>query len=75
MQIAKQQFKIKKDQKKIIRVDKPGKYVVELVGEGAEAQIVGAFRGRGKDEIEIEIEVNHKAPNTMANTHIRGVVD
>jgi Fe-S cluster assembly scaffold protein SufB len=67
-------FQVKKDEKRVIRVDKPGKYVVELVGEGAEAEIVGAFRGRNKDQIEIEIEVVHKAKNTSANTHIRGVV-
>ena len=68
-------FKIHKNENSTIRVDKPGKYIVELVGEGAHAEIIGGFRGKGKDKIEIEIEVRHMAPNTTANTHIRGVVD
>lgn len=68
-------FKIRKDEKKIIRIDKPGKYVVELVGEGAEAEIKGAFRADKRDEVNIEIEVIHGVANTTANTHIRGVVD
>ena len=67
-------YKVGRNQKRVIRIDKSGKYVVELVGEGAEATILGAFRGRNRDQIEIDIEVNHKAKNTTANTHIRGVV-
>lgn len=68
------QFTIKKNQHKTIRISESGKYVVELVGEGAEAEVVGAFVGKNKDEINIDIVVLHKAMNTMANTHIRGVV-
>jgi len=67
-------FQIKKDQKKIIRVDRPGRYVVELVGEGAEAEILGGFRGKDRDQIEIELEVVHRVPNTSAKVQIRGVV-
>ena len=67
-------FQITKDQKRVIRIDKQGKYVVELVGEGAEVEVVGGFRAKDKEQIEIEIEVVHKAKNTSANTHIRGVV-
>ena len=67
-------FTIRKNQKRTIRVDKPGRYVVELRGEGAEAEIVGGFVGEGKERIEIEVEVRHKAENTRANIHIRGVV-
>lgn len=68
-------FNIGRDKKRVIRIDKSGKYVVELGGEGAEAEILGVFRGKKRDEIGIEIEVVHKAANTTANTHIRGVVD
>ncbi|OGY18085.1 MAG: hypothetical protein A2784_02875 [Candidatus Chisholmbacteria bacterium RIFCSPHIGHO2_01_FULL_48_12] len=67
-------FQIRKNQTKTIRIDKSGKYVVELVGEGAEVEVVGGFRAKDKEQIEIEIEVVHKAKNTNANTHIRGVV-
>lgn len=67
-------FKIQKDQKKTIRIDGSGRYVVELVGEGAEVEVVGGFRGKDREQIEIEIEVVHQAKNTSANTHIRGVV-
>ena len=31
-------FQIRKNQTKTIRIDKSGKYVVELVGEGAEVE-------------------------------------
>ena len=68
------QFTITKDQHKIIKISKSGKYVVELVGEGAEAEVVGGFRGKDEEQIEIEVEVVHKAPNTTAKTQIRGVV-
>lgn len=47
---------------------------MELVGEGAEAEVVGGFRGKDREQIEIEIEVVHQAKNTSAKTHIRGVV-
>lgn len=67
-------LRVFKNQKKTIRVDRPGRYVVELVGEGAEAQIVGAFEGKGRSDITIDIEVRHKAAHTTANTHIRGVL-
>ena len=69
------QFTISKNQHKVIRIKKPGKYVVELVGAVAEAEIRGAFRAEKRDEVNIEIEVIHGAVNTTANTHIRGVVD
>lgn len=67
-------IKIKKDQNREIIITKSGKYVVELVGEGAHVDIWGIFRGKGKDKIDIEVQVNHKAENTTANTHIRGVL-
>src|SRR3989344_6039737 len=55
-------------------IGESGRYVISLVKEGAEVEVLGAFRGRNRDQIEIEIEVIHKAKNTTANTHIRGVV-
>ena len=37
-------FSIFKDQKKIIKINKPGKYMVELVGEGADpTKFLGAL--------------------------------
>jgi len=68
-------FKIKKNEKQTIRIDKPGRYRVELVGEGAEVEIGGGFVGRDRERLAVEIEVIHKAKNTTAKTQIRGVVD
>lgn len=57
-----------------IFIDASGRYIVNLVRQGAEVEVLGVFKGRGRDQIEIDIEVNHRAVNTSANTHIRGVV-
>lgn len=66
-------FKIKAGSR-VVKISESGKYRVDLLGEGTHVDVLGVFRGRGRDEIEIEIEVVHKAKNTSANTHIRGVV-
>ena len=39
-------YQIKKDEVKKIEIVKPGEYVVELVGEGAEAEISGVFEAK-----------------------------
>lgn len=67
-------FKVRKDQKKQVVITDSGRYVVELVGEGAHVDVVGVFEGKGNDEIDIDVEIRHEVANTTADTHIRGVV-
>lgn len=66
-------FQINKDEYKKITIDNPGQYVVELVGEGAEAEIGGAFVTKESQQVEVVINIVHKAGNTRANTTLRGV--
>ena len=68
------QFTVRKNQHKKIKINKSGKYAVELVGEGAEVEIVGGLVGKRQQRIEVEVEVVHKAKNTTAKAQIRGVV-
>lgn len=67
------QYKIEKDQKQTIEITKSGKYLVELVGQGAEAEILGSFLATGSDNVDIEVTIHHRAKNTLANTTLRGV--
>ncbi len=66
-------YTIEKDQHKKIEITKSGEYLVELVGEGAEAEVIGSFLTENSDAIEINITIHHKAKNTLANTTLRGV--
>lgn len=66
-------YTIKKDQQKKITLTEPGDYLVELVGEGAEAEIVGAFLTESNDAVAVNVTIHHKAKHTLANTTLRGV--
>ncbi|MCB9813319.1 MAG: SufD family Fe-S cluster assembly protein [Pseudomonadales bacterium] len=68
-----QKYIIKKDQKKTILIGKSGKYFIDLVGQGAEVEILGSFLAQNDDFIDVEVTVHHKAKNTLANTTLRGV--
>ncbi len=50
-----------------------GKYVVEITKPGAEVTISGAFLAQAKEVVDVELVVHHKAPNTRANTTLKGV--
>ncbi len=64
---------INKDQKKTIKITQSGDYLVELVEQGAEVEIVGSFLAENSDKVDINITIHHKAKNTLANTTLRGV--
>ncbi len=64
---------IPRDTHKEITLKNPGKYVVELVGPGAEVTITGVWDVRGSDKVSVEVIIHHKAPNTLANTTLHGV--
>lgn len=66
-------YKIAKDQKQTITISESGEYLIELVGEGAEAEILGAFLTEGSEKIDVNVTIRHSAKNTLANTTLRGV--
>ncbi len=66
-------FQIKRNEKREIQLEKPGEYVVELVGEGAEVEVVGIFEASGVEEKEVKITLVHKAAHTRAQTTLKGV--
>jgi Fe-S cluster assembly protein SufD len=67
-------FKIKKGEKRIIFLRESGEYKIELLGEGAEAEILGVFIGKGEEYFEIKTSQLHQAPNTKSNLLIKGVL-
>ncbi len=66
-------YTIEKNQKETIKITEPGEYLVELVGEGAEAEVSGAFLAEDSQNINVNITIHHKAKNTLANTTLKGV--
>jgi len=68
-----QKYTVKKDEKKIIQIKESGDYLVELNGQGAQAEILGSFLAENSEKININITVIHKAKNTLTNTTLRGV--
>ncbi|MCH7951549.1 SufD family Fe-S cluster assembly protein [Patescibacteria group bacterium] len=71
--MKKQKYTIRRDEEKQIVIDGSGEYLVELVGPGARAEILGALVARGDDVVNVEITIVHKAPDTTANTLVRAV--
>jgi Fe-S cluster assembly protein SufD len=67
-------FKIKKKEKKQVVIKQPGKYVVELIGEQAKVEILGAFIAKGSERLSVDVVTIHKARNTEADTFLRAVV-
>lgn len=67
-------FTVAKNEKKTIVVDGTGTYVIELIGENAEAVIAGALRIKGKDIVKIHTIQHHKAPHTTSDLLIKAVL-
>ena len=67
-------FTLGKNEKKTIVIDKSGDYVIELAGEGAQANIVGAFVGKDGDNFVVHTLQLHKAPNTLSDLLIKTVL-
>lgn len=57
---------------KKITLKKPGEYVIELTVPGAEAEVSGVFTTAGAEVCETKVVIHHKAPNTLANTTLKG---
>jgi Fe-S cluster assembly protein SufD len=56
-----------------IVITESGKYVVEITKPGAEIELSGAFLAQKKEQVDVEVVVHHRAPNTRANTVLKGV--
>ncbi len=67
-------IKIRKNEKKTIVIDKSGEYEIQLVGEGAQVQILGIFVGKNSDEFIIRTKQIHYAPNTTSDLLIKSVL-
>jgi len=63
---------VKKDEKRVIQIRESGGYLVELVGQGAEVEIMGSFLAENNDKVNVEITIHHKAKTTLANTVLKG---
>lgn len=68
-----QTYTVQKNEHREITITESGEYLVELVGPGAEATIGGTFLAENSDHIDIHLVIHHKAPNTLANTTLKGV--
>lgn len=73
-----QEYKIKVNNNEAIGVvmpiNKGGQYrvIVDLLGQGARALILGIIIGKGKDMIDLTTETRHVVGNTHAETMIHG---
>lgn len=54
--------------------DKTGELEIVLDKKGMELEIVGRFQTRGIEVKELKVRIVHRAPNTTANTTLKGVV-
>lgn len=68
-----QKYTVNKNEHKEIKIVESGEYLVELVGPGAEVSIGGTFLAENSDKVDINLIIHHKAPNTQANTTLKGV--
>jgi Fe-S cluster assembly protein SufD len=68
-----QLFQIQKHQQQDIHLTEGGEYVVELLGEGAHANIQAAFLAQKEARIDIHLTIIHKAGRTSAKTMLKGV--
>lgn len=66
-------YTVKKDQQQMIEITHSGEYVIDLLGEGAQAKIIGSFLAQNKDSVAVSVVIHHKAKNTVANTILKGV--
>ena len=67
-------FKVKKNEMKKIVIERSGDYVVELVGEGAKVEILGALVAKGSEKLLVDVITIHRARNTKSDTFLRAVV-
>lgn len=66
-------YTISRDQKKSIRIDKSGLFVINLTEPGAEAEVSGTFIAQKTENLDVAVIIRHSAPNTRAETKLHGV--
>jgi len=66
-------YQVATNEVKEIQLKKPGEYLVELLGPGAEVKIFGAFEAEKKEQVAVTVIIHHRAPHTRATTTLRGV--
>ncbi|PWU23477.1 hypothetical protein C5B42_02890 [Candidatus Cerribacteria bacterium 'Amazon FNV 2010 28 9'] len=64
-------FTVKKENEHIT-LDHSDEYRIEIVAEGVQVKIVGAFATHEKEQIDIHLTIVHKAAHTRANTILKG---
>lgn len=69
----KKQIQVTQLQNDPITIVESGEYVVEILKEGAEVEIVGMFLAQNTDTIEVSVVIHHKAPHTRATTVLKGI--
>lgn len=56
-----------------IVIDRSGTYIVELVGKGARAEILGALVARGDEKLAVSVTTIHRARDTSSDAFLRAV--
>lgn len=70
-----QTYIVKRDQHKQIKLTEPGEYAIVLSEPGAEAEVGGAFLANDEEVVHVSVVVHHRAPNTRAQTTLKGAAD
>jgi len=68
-----QTYQIKANEHQEINLEKPGQYLIELVGEGATVTVKGVFQTQATANCLLEVVIHHRAPHTQAETILKGV--
>lgn len=56
-----------------VQITQAGQHVVKLTKPGEEVEISGVFQTKNDEQVEVEVIIHHQAPNTQANTTLKGV--
>jgi len=72
-QIPITKIQIGKNEERQIVIERPGVYVVELIGESAKAEVLGALVASGSEELVVDVTAIHRAPQTSCDVFIRAV--
>ncbi len=67
-------IKVNKGEQKTILIESSGRWIIELVGEGARANILGILIGKGEEEYSIHTIQRHLAANTKSDLLIKSVL-
>jgi Fe-S cluster assembly protein SufD len=55
-------------------LDGPRKRTITLAGDGAEAEVLGLYLGRGTGALTLQVDTIHAAPNTKGHTVFKAVL-